>query len=99
MSAMTGEQSEQISIDFSTKPNLNLVSKHPDAESFNNFHIDFIFLNIIFCFIDKMSRKFFILFSKRFELMFKVSSYQPRGCITASQRNIFPFITEYYVLN
>ena len=55
MSALTREQNKQISIDFLTKPNLNLVSKHP--ESFNNFSssvgncdssIEFIFLNNIF---------------------------------------------------
>ena len=90
VSRVTREQNKQISIDFLTKPNLNLVSKHP--ESFNNFSCSlgncdssvFIFLNNIFYFIDKISGKFFILFSNRLTRMFKVSSYQPCGCITIS---------------
>ena len=98
VSRVTREQNKQISIDFLTKPNLNLVSKHP--ESFNNFSCslgnydssDFIFLNNIFRFIDKMSGKFFISFSTRFTRMFKVSSYQPRGCIISIY---FLFITKY----
>ena len=71
MSAMTREQSEQISIDFSTKPNLNLVSKHPDAESFNNFHIDFIFLNIVFCLLTKCLESFLFYFLKDLNLCSK----------------------------